>query len=153
MSATTDPERERLARKIAELRVDGVPWDGPGGIVDSMRLVSSATQGRALLRKYKLDAEQGGPVEIKESYERHMPGTEPQQQDASLDETGPDKWTEAIELCRGFVADRARFESEERTYKLDIAGRVTGLFDAAGGGHELASPLRDVLANPPNNLL
>jgi hypothetical protein len=53
-----------LARKIAKLRLDGTPWDGPGGIVDSMQLVSSATQGRALLRKFKLDAKSGGPVEI-----------------------------------------------------------------------------------------
>ena len=60
--AATDEEHEQLARRISQLRVDGVPWDGPGGIVDSMRLVSSATQGRALLRRYKLDAEQGGPV-------------------------------------------------------------------------------------------
>jgi hypothetical protein len=51
--------------------LDGVPWDGPGGIVDSMRLVSSATQGRALLREYKLDAAQGGLVEIKPSYDRY----------------------------------------------------------------------------------
>jgi hypothetical protein len=48
-----------------------VPWDGSGGIVDSMHLVSSATQGRALLREYKLDAGQGGPVEIKASYDRY----------------------------------------------------------------------------------
>lgn len=69
--ATTDAEREALAREIAGLRVDGVPWNGPGGIVDSKRLVSSATQGRALLRKYKLDAAQGGPVEIRPSYDRY----------------------------------------------------------------------------------
>jgi hypothetical protein len=71
MRATTDAEREALARKIARLRLDGARWDGPGGIVDSMRMVSSATQGRALLRKYRLDAKQGGPVEIKESYNRY----------------------------------------------------------------------------------
>lgn len=69
--ATTDEEREALAHKIARLRVDGVPWNGPGGIVDSMRLVSSATQGRALLRKHRLDAVSGGPVEILPSYDRY----------------------------------------------------------------------------------
>ena len=69
--ATTDAQREALAREIAGLRVDGVPWDGPGSIVDSMHLVSSATQGRALLREYKLDAAQGGPVEIMRSYDRY----------------------------------------------------------------------------------
>ena len=36
-----------------------------------MHLVSSATQGRALLREYKLDAVQGGPVEIQASYDRY----------------------------------------------------------------------------------
>jgi hypothetical protein len=71
MRATTALQREALARKIADLRAAGVPWDGPGGIVDSLRLVSSATQGRALLRKYRLDAEHGGPVEIKPSYDRY----------------------------------------------------------------------------------
>ena len=60
-----------LARKIAQLRVDGVPWDGAGGIVDTMRLVSSATQGRELLREYSLDARRGGPVEIRSSYDRY----------------------------------------------------------------------------------
>jgi hypothetical protein len=70
MRAKTDAEREALARKIAKLRLDGAPWDGPGGIVDSMQLVSSATQGRALLRKFKLDAKSGGPVEILDSYDR-----------------------------------------------------------------------------------
>jgi hypothetical protein len=70
MNATTDAEREALARRIARLRQDGAPWDGPGGIVDSMHLVSSATEGRALLRKYKLDAKSGGLVEIAESYDR-----------------------------------------------------------------------------------
>jgi hypothetical protein len=70
MKATTDEQREALAHRIAQLRIAGVPWDGPGGIVTSMRLVSSATQGRALLRKYKLDAKSGGPVEILESYDR-----------------------------------------------------------------------------------
>jgi hypothetical protein len=69
--AKTDQEREALAHAIAQLRLDGVPWDGPGGIVDSRRLVSSAGQGRALLRKYKLDAQSGGPVEILPSYDRH----------------------------------------------------------------------------------
>jgi hypothetical protein len=69
--ATTDEEREALAHEIARLRVDGIPWDGPGGIVDSRRLVSSAGQGRALLRKYKLDARSGGPVEIWPSYDRY----------------------------------------------------------------------------------
>jgi hypothetical protein len=68
--AKTNAEREALARKIAKLRLEGTPWDGPGGIVDSMRLVSSATQGRALLRSFKLDAKSGGPVEILESYDR-----------------------------------------------------------------------------------
>jgi hypothetical protein len=68
--AHAEPEREALARKIADLRLAGVPWDGPGGIVDSKRLVSSATQGRVLLRRYKLDAAQGGPVEIKPTYDR-----------------------------------------------------------------------------------
>jgi hypothetical protein len=71
MRATSEPEREALARKIADLRVADVPWDGPGGIVDSMRLVSSATQGRKLLRRYGLDAAQGGPVEIRPSYDRY----------------------------------------------------------------------------------
>lgn len=70
MKATTDAQREALARRIAQLRVTGVPWDGPGGIVTSLRLVSSATQGRALLRKYKLDSKSGGLVEIQESYDR-----------------------------------------------------------------------------------
>lgn len=70
MRSQTDADREALAHKIARLRVEGVPWDGPGGIVSSMHLVSSATQGRALLRKYRLDAKSGGPVEILESYDR-----------------------------------------------------------------------------------
>jgi hypothetical protein len=69
--ATTDGQREALAREIATLRIDDVPWDGPGGIVDSLHLVGSATQGRALLREYKLDVAQGGPVEIKPSYDRY----------------------------------------------------------------------------------
>jgi hypothetical protein len=69
--ATTEAQRKALAQAIAQLRVDGVPWDGPGGIVDSMHLVSSATQGRALLREYKLDTAQGGPVEIQPSYDRY----------------------------------------------------------------------------------
>lgn len=69
--ATTEAQRRALAQEIAQLRVDGVPWDGAGGIVDSMHLVSSATQGRALLREYKLDAVQGGPVEIQASYDRY----------------------------------------------------------------------------------
>lgn len=69
--ATSEAEREALAHKIARLRLDGTPWNGPGGIVDALRLVSSAIQGRALLRKYKLDTEHGGPVEIKESYNRY----------------------------------------------------------------------------------
>jgi hypothetical protein len=69
--ATTDAQREALAREIAELRLAGKSWDGPGSIVDSMHLVSSATQGRALLREYKLDAAQGGPVEIQPSYDRY----------------------------------------------------------------------------------
>jgi hypothetical protein len=69
-NATTPEQREALARKIAQLRLEGVPWDGPGGIVDSMRLVSSATQGRALLREHKLDTKSGGTVEIRESYDR-----------------------------------------------------------------------------------
>ena len=64
-------EREALAHKIARLLEAGTPWDGPGGIVDSLRLVSSATQGRALLRKYRLDTEQGGSVEIRPSYDRN----------------------------------------------------------------------------------
>jgi Uracil DNA glycosylase superfamily len=70
MRSTTDAQREALARRIARLRLDGVPWDGPGGIVDALHLVSSATQGRALLRKYKFDAASGGPVEILASYDR-----------------------------------------------------------------------------------
>jgi uracil-DNA glycosylase len=70
INATTDVQREALAHRIAQLRREGVPWDGPGGIVTSLRLVSSATQGRALLRRYKLDAKSGGPVEIHESYDR-----------------------------------------------------------------------------------
>lgn len=69
--ATTDAQRNALALEIARLRVDGVPWDGPGGIVDSRHLVSSATQGRALLREHKLDTAQGGPVEIQASYDRY----------------------------------------------------------------------------------
>jgi hypothetical protein len=36
-----------------------------------MHLVSSATQGRALLREYSLDTKPGGPVEIKGSYDRY----------------------------------------------------------------------------------
>ena len=70
LKAKGDSEREALAQRIARLRQDGVPWDGPGGIVDSLHLVSSATQGRALLRKYRLDAKSGGPVEILDSYDR-----------------------------------------------------------------------------------
>jgi hypothetical protein len=69
-TAGSDAEREALAYKIARLRLAGTPWDGPGGIVDSLRLVSSATQGRALLRRYRLDTKQGGPVEIQPSYAR-----------------------------------------------------------------------------------
>jgi hypothetical protein len=71
VKAGSDAEREALAHKIARLRLAGTPWDGPGGIVDSLRLVSSATQGRALLRKYRLDTKQGGPVEIQPSYDRY----------------------------------------------------------------------------------
>ena len=71
MRGRSDAEREALAHKIARLLEAGTPWDGPGGIVDSLRLVSSATQGRALLRKYRLDTEQGGPVEIRPSYDRY----------------------------------------------------------------------------------
>jgi hypothetical protein len=70
MRATSEAEREALAHKIARRRLAGTPWDGPGGIVDSLRLVSSATQGRALLRKYGLTTEHGGPVEIQPSYDR-----------------------------------------------------------------------------------
>jgi uracil-DNA glycosylase len=70
MRATSEAEREALAHKIARLRLAGTPWDGPGGIVDSLRLVSSATQARALLRKYGLTTEHGGPVEIQASYDR-----------------------------------------------------------------------------------
>ena len=70
LKAKGDSEREALAQRIARLRQDGVPWDGPGGIVDSLHSVSSATQGRALLRKYRLDAKSGGPVEILDSYDR-----------------------------------------------------------------------------------
>ena len=65
---TEDDERE-LAHKIAQLRVENVPWDGSGGIV-ARGLVSSATKGRSLLRKYRLDAKSGGPVEIADSYDR-----------------------------------------------------------------------------------
>lgn len=70
MRASSEAEREALAHKIAQLRLAGTPWDGPGGIVDSLRLVSSATQGRALLRKYGLTTEHGGTVEIQASYDR-----------------------------------------------------------------------------------
>jgi hypothetical protein len=42
-----------------KLRIDGVPSEGPGGLVDSLRLVGSEPEGRALLRAYKLDAAQG----------------------------------------------------------------------------------------------
>ena len=70
MRGRSDAEREALAHKIARLLLAGTPWDGPGGIVDSLRLVSSATQGRALLRKYGLDTGHGGPVEIRRSYDR-----------------------------------------------------------------------------------
>jgi hypothetical protein len=68
---TTNVQREALAREIAKLRIDGVAWDGLGGIGDSLHLVGSATQGRALLREYKLDVAQGGPVEIMASYDRY----------------------------------------------------------------------------------
>ena len=71
MKGRSDAEREALANKIARLRGAGMPWNGPGGIVDSLRFVSSATQGRALLRKYRLDTTQGGPVEIQPSYDRY----------------------------------------------------------------------------------
>jgi hypothetical protein len=71
MKGRSDAEREVLAHKIARLRDEGTPWDGAEGIVGSLRLVSSATQGRALLRKYRLDTEQGGPVEIRPSYDRY----------------------------------------------------------------------------------
>lgn len=69
MQATTEEARRALANKIADLRQAGVPWDGPGGIV-ARRLVSSAPQGRKLLRHFRLDAEHGGPVEIMPSYDR-----------------------------------------------------------------------------------
>lgn len=55
----------KLAERIARLRKAGAKWDGDGGIVDQ-GLVSGAPKGRALLRKYGLDA----PGVIAASYER-----------------------------------------------------------------------------------
>jgi hypothetical protein len=71
MQATTEEARRALANKIADLRQAGVRWDGPGGIV-ARGLVSGATQGRKLLRHFRLDAHHGGPVEILASYDRNQ---------------------------------------------------------------------------------
>jgi hypothetical protein len=71
--AKTEIEREQLAHQIARLCLDGVPWDGVGGIV-AMGYVSGATQGRELLRKFCLTADTGGPVVIRESYDREAAG-------------------------------------------------------------------------------
>ncbi len=64
-----------------------------------------------------------------------------------------DAWATAIELCRTFVADREEFEAEERTYKLEIAASVQAVFAAAASDGDLVEPLRDALADPPNNLI
>jgi hypothetical protein len=66
---------------------------------------------------------------------------------------GRDPWVGAIRLCRELLEDRARFDAEERDYKLEISERVIlamGLAKAPSG--DLIDALKRVLA-PPNNLL
>jgi hypothetical protein len=51
-----DPdERARLARRVAELREDGVPWDGPRGVCERLGAFRTAHSGRKLLREIGRD--------------------------------------------------------------------------------------------------
>ena len=70
MRSTGDAERLKLAERIAVLRSRGVAWDGPDGIVAN-GLVSSARQGRALLRRYGQVNAAGG---IRDSYSNYRDG-------------------------------------------------------------------------------
>lgn len=57
----------KLAERILRMRKAGTAWDGENGIV-AQGLVSGAPKGRALLRKYGLDA----PGTIAPSYDRTL---------------------------------------------------------------------------------
>ncbi len=62
------------------------------------------------------------------------------------------KLSEAIELCKIILSDRARFDEEERDYKLEIAERVRATLDTAERGEDFF-PLLIKVFDPPNNLL
>jgi hypothetical protein len=95
--AQTDPARRELANKIAGMRKDGVPWDGPEGIV-ARNIVASATQGRALLRRYDLVEKAGG---IGPSYDRAAHGlTGPRK---SVPVRVPPDLVARIDAARGLV--------------------------------------------------
>src|SRR3954449_8581363 len=67
-------------------------------------------------------------------------------------EAASGKWSEAIELCRGVLADRDEFDRNERNYKLVIAGRVQDVVAAARRGESLGDLVRAVF-RAPNNLV
>lgn len=64
---------------------------------------------------------------------------------------GP-KWHEAIRLCREILADRARFDELEVTYKHEIAAHVRAALEAADGDETVTAALEKALGKH-NNLL
>ena len=68
------------------------------------------------------------------------------------DEAEPDRWEEAIRLCRALTDDRERLEGQENEYKRVIAARVRAALEAAKDGRPLDDSLKEVFASP-NNLL
>jgi hypothetical protein len=118
MKARTDPARRDLAKKIARMRKDAVPWDGVGGIV-AQKLVSSATQGRFLLRKYGLVEQAGG---IGDSYDRAAHGL-----------TGPRK-SVPVRIPPDLVAriDAARGLVPREPYVRDLLDKALGAEERGG---------------------
>jgi hypothetical protein len=57
----------------------------------------------------------------------------------------------AVELCRRVLADRVRFDHEERAYKLELAARIRAALDAATAGRDFLPALRRAF-RAPNNL-
>src|SRR5919108_365571 len=57
----------------------------------------------------------------------------------------------ALDLCRRVMADRPRFDAEERGYKLELAARIRQALEAAAAGREFVPALRRAF-RAPNNL-
>jgi MoxR-like ATPase len=83
-----------------------------------------------------------------EEYRRFRSPEDDEEVEAAL---GP-KWGEAIRLCREILADRARLDEQEVTYKHEIAANVRAALEAAEDDQPVAPALEKALGKP-NNLL